>query len=368
MRPFVLSLAMMLGLVVAVNLVATWDQERRDRRLEAGAARLAPGLVVAFDGQVDERRFQQARLEVIGRPRIVAFGSSRVRDVASEIAGAVPGEFYNAGMSAAGVDDYIALWSLLERRGNVPEVAVFSVDAWVLSAGNDAPRWIALAPEVARFLDVAGARAGMPLLAQQLLYRWYQAKEFLSFAVLQSSVRDLARGVAGHRQRGDDLLHTMSAGLVREADVGARQAIRVDGSVIRPKEMRDRSTDLVREEVVRHVSGGPYGLADFRWEPARGERLAALWRDMRAAGVDLVVYMPPYHPAAWALLEANPRHAASLRQAKDFLARLSREVGASFVDASDPASIPCAEADFYDMQHATPDCLRRLWQRLLPRR
>src|SRR5262245_33999959 len=99
MRPFVVTLAMALALVVAVNAAATWSQGRRDRRIQAGAARLTDDRVLAFDGQVDERRFQQARLEVIARPRVVAFGSSRVRDVSAEVAGLGRGEFYNLGMS-----------------------------------------------------------------------------------------------------------------------------------------------------------------------------------------------------------------------------------------------------------------------------
>ena len=37
-----------------------------------------------------------------------------------------------------------------------------------------------------------------------------------------------------------------------------------------------------------------------------------------------------------------------------------------FVDASDPASIPCGEAEFHDLQHARGACLGRLWRRLLP--
>ena len=67
-----------------------WDRQRREGRQRAAAARLAPGLAMAFDGQVDERRFQQARLEVIPAPRIVAFGSSRVRDVSGEAFQAAP--------------------------------------------------------------------------------------------------------------------------------------------------------------------------------------------------------------------------------------------------------------------------------------
>lgn len=368
MRPFVVTLALALTVVVGVNAAATWDQRRREERHRAAAARLGPGVVMAFEGQVDERRFQQARLEVIPRARLVAFGSSRVRDVSAEVAGAAPGEFYNLGMSAATVEDYIALWSLLVRRGNAPDVAVFSVDAWVFSGSHEQVRWLALAPEVARFLDEAPGARGIALLGGRFRYLWYRAKEFLSFSVLRASMRDLDRAIAGRKQRGDDLLQTLSGGLVAEGAVAGRQAIRADGSVIRPAEMRERPPDRVREEVVRHVGAGPYGLVDFRWDPTRAARLERLWRDMRAAGVRLVVYMPPYHPAAWALLRKDSRYAAVLDKTASFLTELSARAQARFLDASDPSSIPCAEEEFYDAQHAGVQCLARLWSRLLPGR
>ena len=49
-----------------------------------------------------------------------------------------------------------------------------------------------------------------------------------------------------------------------------------------------------------------------------------------------------------------------------FVARLAAQVGARFLDTSDPAVIPCGEAEFYDVQHATAPCLERLWKRLFP--
>jgi hypothetical protein len=94
--------------------------------------------------------------------------------------------------------------------------------------------------------------------------------------------------------------------------------------------------------------------------------LERLWRDMRARGVELVVYAPPYHPAAWEALRRDPRYRGVLDSSAAALTRLAGAVGARFLDASDPAAIPCGEAEFYDMQHATPACLGRLWARLLP--
>jgi|SRR5262245_37043628 len=361
MRPFVVTLALGLGLVVAVNGIAAWDAHRRAERQRSAAARLVPGLTVAFDVQMDERRFQQARLDVIPAPRVVAFGSSRVRDVSTATAGMAPGTFYNLGMSAAGVDDYVALWSLLRRRGLVPEVAVFSVDAWALSGAHDEAPSLSLADEVAS----PGPLRSMRIGASWALYAWYQAKELLSFTVLNASARDLDRALHGRRRRGDDLVDALSEGLMAESEVGARQAIRADGSVIRPAAMRDRAPDQIRGDVQRHVAEGAYGLADFRWDAERAARLERLWREMASQGVRVVAYMPPYHPAAWATFRGDPRYRSALDAASRFLADASRRVGARFVDASDPSTIPCAEADFYDMQHASPACLARLWSALL---
>src|SRR5262245_20285181 len=97
------------------------------------AARLEPGLAMTFEGYVDERRFQEARLDVIARPRLVAFGSSRVREVTGALLGARAGEFYNLGVSAGAVEDHIAFWARLKRRGLLPDVAVFSIDAWAFN-------------------------------------------------------------------------------------------------------------------------------------------------------------------------------------------------------------------------------------------
>jgi hypothetical protein len=147
--------------------------------------------------------------------------------------------------------------------------------------------------------------------------------------------------------------------------VDGREAIRADGSVIRPAPPAGRTVAAVREEVVRHVASGPYGLVEFEWDAGRAARLERLWRQMRARGVRLIVYMPPYHPAAWARLRADPRYAAPLGASAAFLGRLARAVDAPFTDASDPASIPCPEEEFTDVQHARPECLARLWARLL---
>ena len=57
----------------------------------------------------------------------------------------------------------------------------------------------------------------------------------------------------------------------------------------------------------------------------------------------MLSYMPPYHPAAWEVLKTDPR---PLERVTNF---------------SDPASVPCAEADFFNSSHQTAECLSRIF-------
>ena len=365
MRWFTLTVLASLALVIAVNGIATLDRARQDARLGLAASALRPGLAMVFNGFVDERRLQKARIEVIERPRVMVFGSSRVREISGFLVHAAPGDFYNLGMSAAVVEDYIGLWSLIEERGIRPDIAVFGVDAWVFNTNHEQNLWHALAPEVSRFLESSTGRdwTRRPPL-QGVLSGWDQVKDLLSYTVLQTSLRDLERTVVRRKRRGDDLLKALAGDLVPEPAPDGQRAIRADGSVILPSS--GATPAQIRDAVLRHVRTGPYGLVDFQWNREAAASLERLWRDMRARGVELVVYTPPYHPTAWEALRREPRYLAALDSTAVFLARLSTQVGARFLDASSPAIIPCGETEFYDMQHATASCLERLWKRLFP--
>jgi len=152
--------------------------------------------------------------------------------------------------------------------------------------------------------------------------------------------------------------------VVREGDVAGREAIRADGSLIRARAMEPQSAAQLAGSAADFVASGAYALRDFRWDADRAHHLELLWADMRRHGVRLFAYMPPYHEAAWTLLRADERYAAALGESAGFLRALARRTGASFRDFSDPASVPCADLEFYDAHHARPACLARIWSHL----
>jgi len=363
MRPFAITVALLLGLAVAVNGFAAWDRGRHEARLRAASASFHAGQVVLGYRNMDERRFQRARLEAIPAPRIVAFGSSRVMEISTMLAGVPPGAFYNAGMSAATVEDFIALWSILERQGKRPDVAWFSVDAWALNEGQEEVRWLAWADEVSGFLARTGAGAAVDGPVPETLFLWYRVKELLSWTVLRTSVADVRRLAEGRRRHGTEVQQALEGSIVAESALGGRRGLRADGSIVYEAEYRHLPEERTREEAIRYVTAGRTGLEGFRPNAERPARLELLWARMRATGVRVIAWLPPYHPEAWRLIQADPARAAALAEARILFERVAARTGARFTDLSDPASIGCGEADFYDAIHARAACLRRLLAR-----
>jgi hypothetical protein len=119
-----LTLGALLAVVVALNAAGGWSAAREEARMQAVPAALGPGQAVLGYRNVDERRFQRARLGVITRPQVVVFGSSRVMQIVGALVGVGPTAFYNLGMSGATVEDYVGLWEVLRRQDKIPERAI----------------------------------------------------------------------------------------------------------------------------------------------------------------------------------------------------------------------------------------------------
>jgi hypothetical protein len=366
MRAFFVTVALLLAVVVAVNGLAALETRAHQGRVRAAAAKFVPGQVLLGYRDRDERRFQQARLEVIPPPRLVTFGSSRVMPISTAMVGTPPATFYNAGLSAASVEDFIVLWSVLERRERVPGTALFSIDSWAFNRSHPQLHWLEWQGEVNRFVDAShGTRASFGTAADRATYGWYQGKELLSYTVFKTSLQELNRIRLGRSRRGQEVAETLERDLVPERDAVGVRALRADGSIAYERAYLEQPLTQVRAEAQRFARVHRGNLENFVWDAERARRLELLWSDMLVRHVRLIAYMPPYHPAVWDDLNRDARIRSALEETAAFLGALARKMGVRFENFADPASVPCAEEEFLDGSHARDSCLTRIVHRML---
>jgi hypothetical protein len=182
MKVFTVVLLVLLAAGVGVNVAAI-----------GGRRFIDPATAMMLYRNVDDRLAKKAAIMLRPRPRVVVFGSSRALGITHRAAGVSADQFLNAAVGGAAVEDYAALWRVLEQQGKVPEVALFSVDPWVFSRSQPPPRWRSLAPEVAASLGESVGGAPVPTTVEEIRYRWDAFTELFSFNVLRASARDLRR-------------------------------------------------------------------------------------------------------------------------------------------------------------------------------
>ena len=309
------------------------------------AEELIAGRSVVAGFAIDELRLQQslaARRPHV--PDVLVLGSSRAMPLSAD---AFPGRaVVNASVSSASLEDAIALLELYEGHRLRPRTVLLAIEPWALNGSLRNPS-VALEAELQEGLRRLGRRAGSTYGALPgavgLKRRWLA---LVSPAYLQASlVSLLARGFevraspAPERERG-------AAGEPARAGSSRMQP---DGSVNWEPALAERSPAEV-EAMARAAGARAPGYLQPDPDPDRVLLLAALLGDLANRGVRVVLWLPPFHPAAYRALVAGGRGRGLWRGEAEVRA-LAAASRVPVLGSYDPASSDVAGEDFIDYNH-----------------
>lgn len=303
--------------------------------------------VELFNDNFDERLLQRIHVEQLtDEPQVLILGSSRGMQINSS---QFPGEnFFNACVTGAVLQDYVAIYQLYYEKGLIPERLILEINPWSFNRDTRQFRWRTLIEEY---------RRGMKRLD---LYRdhWKPVPghfglrknlELLSPKYFQSAIHLI-------------LLHRIDTGVINATtEIQAWNPIRfADGSREYEAKRRNRTPDEVRTIAIQYVENAhlrPIGR--FRSIDDEYSRLLECFvDDLRMQGVEVVLYLPPYHPASYKMLMANPRYKI-IGEVEDYIRRVADERGIEVSGSYDPELCDLDEIDFVDGLHTTRGALAK---------
>ena len=309
------------------------------------AEELIAGRSVVAGFAIDELRLQQslaARRPHV--PDVLVLGSSRAMPLSAE---AFPGRaVVNASVSSASLEDTIALLELYEGHRLRPRTVLLAIEPWGLNGSLRNPS-VALEAELQAGLRRLGRRAGSTYGALPgvvgLKRRWLA---LVSPAYLQASlVSLLARGFEGRASPAPER-GRVAAGEPARAGSSRMQP---DGSVNWEPALAERSPAEV-EAMARAAGARAPGYLQPDPDPDRVLLLAALLGDLANRGVRVVLWLPPFHPAAYGALVAGGRGRGLWRGEAEVRA-LAAASRVPVLGSYDPALSDVAGEDFIDYNH-----------------
>lgn len=332
---FAAALGLGLGLAAAINMTVDpagfFDSGKRETLT---AQRLLAGEDVALERQVDDRLVARAIIETLAAaPETVMIGSSRI----AVFSGAhfEADRFRNFTLIEARVEDYIAVLGGLAQKNLLPKTVIIGLDPWAFNAANRSVLW---QPLQARYESARNAW-GLTCLPAAPVEADNKALRALSLGYLIDSLGEL-----GRRYRERDTLKPQAARIV----------LRADGSMRFPEKALDHAAIAALAASIGVKP--PQPVANFsRLDPCYASVITALAQQLKKAGVRVVFYFPPYHPAAYGVIRDTA--ILAMIPAAEQLARSIAMAEAAIVAGSyDPAQSGCAAEQFLDWHHFDAAC------------
>jgi len=137
---------------------------------------------------------------------------------------------------------------------------------------------------------------------------------------------------------------------------------RADGSLVYGEDVRNRDVSAVRREAIQFAEREHALTAVKGARKVDPERLAQLDRFLSFLvdeGVEVLLYLPPYHPTAYYLVESDPSYGL-VRDSERAYRELAEKHGLQIFGDYDPSAVGIGEADFFDGLHAKPDAVSRI--------
>ncbi len=351
MRRFITRLLFLvpIPILVIVTNIAVDPANIRDEGPfeEYAASMILSGRNVANLRNCNERLLQKKVIEgTTTAPDVLVLGSSRTMQISS--ACYPERRFLNASISGAQLEDFIGVYGLLRRHDLTPKQVIIGLDGSLLNLADKRYRWNSLELEYEELASQLGLTSNAKAL---LLGDNRRYLELASPAYFRESVKAL-------------LVH---GGLDREfwPTENRNELVQVrmaDGSLSYGEDVRGRSTDEVDMEAMKFATTGNtlFGLNQFTAiDEGRLVRLDRFVGYLEDTGVDVLLFVPPYHPIVWKVISSDPAYENVIESEARFRLIASKH-GVPIVGSFDPGALNLASADFHDGMHPTKDAVRRI--------
>lgn len=318
------------------------------------AAQMAAGKNVEGleESDYNDRNLLAARLQGMEEaPQVMVLGSSRVYTFDHTMFGT--DSFYNAGLSEATVYDLLAVSGILFKQDKLPETVVIGVDAFLFNKSHDNEKWKEL-ESYANYMSLTMEGKLSPELAHPRKDTGRDWEKTLSLDYFRYNVTLLPEG---KRFAVSYTENWETDGYLKHSD----------GSVSYQRELREVNPadveEMTRQAMEEHVV---YRMTDYEEiDKQHFQYFSWLIEDLQQAGVEVILYLPPYSPMMYNYIESEEAFQIAL-EVEEEVKNLAAQKGIALYGSYDPAGCGLAMTDLYDVYHVKAEKTADTYYSVIP--
>ena len=321
-------------------------------RLRAQADSLLAGRNLLNLGNYDERAFQEIWISKRSQhPSLVILGSSRVMGLSPAQLGEPSGA--NHAVSGAMLEDLLALVADLARHGQLPRRLLIGLDPWMLNVRNSHQYDYGIFEDYAAMLDSLGFPKPNPWGAKVRGWR-DRGRAVVSPVLFQTGLRQMLVSVwQGVPRPG--------CWFTSDKPDPRFDRYEPDGTYTFPPSLLNRmDTAAISAAAIAWVVGGHSLMEGF--DSVDVGYLKRWWRLLdwlKERGVQVTLYLPPFHPAAWGAMQKRPE-GRLLIKVEELVRREALSKSVVVVGSWDNQQVGLYPGDFLDATHIRREAFPRV--------
>jgi hypothetical protein len=356
----ILFVPILLGIVI-VNWVVDPANVYMDKHsanelvnhINAGEKVTLPYENMNFEGRFVIKRFVDTLKKNID---VIVLGSSRSMMIAPDI---FPGKsFFNASVASAGIEDYILNYGFFHQKGAIPSTIVIGVDQSIFDSFRSSrfKQWVAYR-ETYDYMMRSMSHEKALWSVNFTDYLPPQYLEIFSFGYFQASLFALQQQtrpslLIGIKEKFKPSSQRKEKFIVTDKEYNEFLTILPGGFVITPsKTNRERPVDQVEKLITRDQGSMSNVTQRFHFDQERVELFESFLGLLKKDNVDIVLFLPPVHPASIGPAEKTPQYRTQLERIEKYIHGLADQNGIKVVGSyfNERAGVPVGR--FYDEHH-----------------
>lgn len=316
---------------------------RKNNSIEIAAKSVADGHTIAVPTNYDDRIFQKKVFDsFIDKPQCILIGSSRSMMVESKMLHC-SGKFFNHSVSGASLEDYIAITGLYAKNNTLPKKVILGIDPWIFNKYNNQRRWRRL-NESYSFMMAQIAQDHTKPTVQTDKSRYLQ---LINFENTKYNLLFLKQ----------TLKKENSFKIIDNENIDA-MIKRADGSIVYPFKTRYQKDAVTLTEAKNYLNPTVYSVENFN-ELANIKIFEQFIHYLQKNHVEVVFFLPPYHPLVYQYLSTNPKYSHILL-AENYLRTFSKKNGIKIFGSYNPQVNHLTSIDFTDGMHGRSSLSSRI--------
>jgi hypothetical protein len=302
------------------------------------AKSLTQGQIVAGFRNIDDRRLQQLIIENDKR-RIdtIILGSSRSMELRSRMFdGGDKGKgFFNHSVSSASLEDYIAIIGLYKGvRKCIPGKVIIGVDPWIFNKDSELNLWQSISAFYESVVSEMYGRETKSKAASSVV-------KYRQLITWDYTIANMNSVLAPSGRKRFYIVSSI------DTDDYLREP---DGSLHYPYKFRFRENSEVEKEAGAFYTNSPvYSRVKFH-SLSNTQLFEDFIGYLREHGVEVILFLPPYHPLTYGLL-ANKDEYKVIKEVEKYLRSYALCHGIKLLGSYDPQRCKLKGADFFDGMH-----------------